>query len=494
MFLERQVGSDSPALDPVFAGFHRNLEDICRSACRAGAKVIVSNVPVNLRDCPPFASRHRRDLSSAEQSRWEAAYREGVACEAEGLGAKAMESYREATAIDDSFADLQFRLARIAREAGEPGEARQRYALALEHDALRFRADRRINAVIRDVASDREQEGIFFTDAIAAFEAASPDGIPGAEFFYEHVHPTFEGNYLLAASILETIREVLPPDPSAPAAPPTLAEVQERLAFTEFDRFMNAQTILEEYLTKPPFTGQLDHPERIAAARTALEALRQRVDVDACLRHYTRAGAAHPDDWRLLVEHYELLFGTQGERDLDTLEAMLRRIIAVHPHDKAFHTLGKILLLQGRLTDAEGMLAQALALNPASGKALHSLAILALRRNDTAAVIRHLERSLALEPADSAMAYRLLATEYDKADRTDQAIEVLLRALAIFPDDESALLHCHAAELLAKRGQGRAALEHLETALRVDPSLDANPAFVHQRDLIQRAIEASRSP
>ena len=43
-----------------------------------------------------------------------------------------------------------------------------------------------------------------------------PDGIPGLNFFYEHVHLNFAGNYLLALNFAEKIKGLLPGSISDP--------------------------------------------------------------------------------------------------------------------------------------------------------------------------------------------------------------------------------------------------------------------------------------
>ena len=45
-------------------------------------------------------------------------------------------------------------------KAGRLAEARERFELARDLDVLRFRADSRINAVIREVAGEQEAAGV----------------------------------------------------------------------------------------------------------------------------------------------------------------------------------------------------------------------------------------------------------------------------------------------------------------------------------------------
>lgn len=65
MFLQQQVRQDDPKMKAVYHHFEQNLTDIIRAGTRSGTRVIVSTVGGNLRDCAPFASLHRPDLSSS---------------------------------------------------------------------------------------------------------------------------------------------------------------------------------------------------------------------------------------------------------------------------------------------------------------------------------------------------------------------------------------------------------------------------------------------
>src|SRR5271157_4666458 len=59
MFLDKQVPDRSPLMKHVYENFESNLRDTVAAARNSGARVIVSTVATNLKDCGPFASQHR---------------------------------------------------------------------------------------------------------------------------------------------------------------------------------------------------------------------------------------------------------------------------------------------------------------------------------------------------------------------------------------------------------------------------------------------------
>src|SRR5262249_23671621 len=71
MFLKQQIRQQDSGMAVVYSHFQKNLEDILQTSSDCGAKVLLSTVASNLKDCPPFASLHRPGLSTAQQAEWD---------------------------------------------------------------------------------------------------------------------------------------------------------------------------------------------------------------------------------------------------------------------------------------------------------------------------------------------------------------------------------------------------------------------------------------
>ena len=151
MFLEHQVALGDPRLQAVYSHFEANLRDIVKASEAADVPLVLSTVPVNLRNCAPLASGHSDGLAEAARVEWKKHYEEGRALEAEGKWEDADEMYDRAEALYDQFAELHFRRARCALALGDRAAARQRFVAARNLDTLRFRADSEINETIRKV-------------------------------------------------------------------------------------------------------------------------------------------------------------------------------------------------------------------------------------------------------------------------------------------------------------------------------------------------------
>ena len=69
----------------------------------------------------------------------------------------------------------------------------------------------------------------------------SPDGLPGDDLFYEHVHLTFDGNYLLARTLGSEAGEVccrkeIAATVAAGQPWPSEADCARRLAWSDWDK------------------------------------------------------------------------------------------------------------------------------------------------------------------------------------------------------------------------------------------------------------------
>jgi len=262
LFLDKQVPATSPLMRQTYANFETNLRETIAVARQAGANVIVSTAATNVKDCAPFASLHRAGLREDELRKWSALVQQGIELETANSLGEALKAYNSASAIDDQYAELEFRIARVTEKLGDNAAAAAHFSRARDLDTLRFRADSRINEINRSVASS---SGATLVDADALLASGSSDGVIGSDLVYEHVHLTPEASYLLAQAMFSAIARSLPADAVSVTGSdvPSEAECERRLALTRFDRARIAAEMLRR-LKKAPFTNQLNHSEQQA--------------------------------------------------------------------------------------------------------------------------------------------------------------------------------------------------------------------------------------
>ena len=305
MFLDKQVPARSPFMKHVYENFESNLRDTIAIARRSGARVIVATIATNLKDCAPFASLHRESLGQDALRSWSALVQQGSDFESGRSYADALKTYLSAAAIDDQYAELEFRIARCLWMLGDYRAAREHFSRARDLDTLRFRADSKINDINRSVASSTL--GAELVDAEEIFAKESPNGIIGSELVYEHVHMTPEGNYLLARAMFAQIARKLPAetgqapslqDGAGASDVPSQVECEQFLAFTSHDHLRITREMLQR-LEKPPFTNQLNHSDQVL--RLTIKASAPDENPDETVSEYQWAIRKKPDD---RVLHY----------------------------------------------------------------------------------------------------------------------------------------------------------------------------------------------
>ncbi|UCG58269.1 MAG: tetratricopeptide repeat protein [Phycisphaerales bacterium] len=474
MFLNQQVRASDPGLETVYEHFKANLEDICDVADEAAAKLVLCTVGTNLKDCPPFASLHRKGLSEAEKEQWDRIYREAATSESAGDYSEAVASYLTAAEVDDRFADLQFRLGRCYWAMGEYDKARDRFVEARELDALRFRADARINDILRAVARDNPERGVHLADAARVFAENSPHAVAGEELFHEHVHLNFSGNYLLAKMVFEQIMEQRPKRATSDKAGerPLLSEQEcaGLLAYNDWARYNTVYKILNYYLKKPPFTNQLYHDEQLGAVEQRLEALEAGLTAEALREiaaQYRRLIEADPSDVWLRWRYAELL--SVRLRSESAAAEQCRAIVSLLPHSHKPHLLLAMSLRRlGRTGEAIEHLQIVTRIKPTSGNAYHSLGLAHQAQGRTDMAIRSYRKALQIHPNNThacANLAQLLAQDH----KVSQAVQVCREGLQVTPDDAG--LHYALGCLLHTLGRSGEAAQELRAALRIDPNL-----------------------
>ena len=485
MFLENRVAADDPRLTAVYYNYRRNLADICGAARRAGAPVILSTVAVNLRDCPPFASLHRSGLTPEDLTKWKAIYEAGGELHASQRWQEALEQYKAAAKIDDRFAELHFRIGQCLMKANRFAEARDRFALARDLDVLRFRADSRINAIIRELAAEQETADVRLVDAEQAFAESNPDskGIPGGEAFYEHVHLTFEGNYLLARSVLNQVRAALPKLASdgEQGEVPSKQRCAELLGLSPWDEYSLAANMVE-VTSREPFTNQFDHSVRQAAARLRRDELRSLASTPEATKAawsiYETALAKTPDDWRL-HDRFGMLAMQSGRHDVAVEH--LRIALQSMPSRASLHSnLGAALDALGEVDEAIDHYETALEIDPKEAMAHYNFGNTLARRRQADEAIAHYRAALEIQP-DHAMAHNNLGLVLAVCGQLDEAMAHFRKALEIKPDFAGA--HNSLGLALGRRGLGDEAIVLYEKAVEIDPNDNA----------ARRNLDAARS-
>jgi tetratricopeptide (TPR) repeat protein len=474
MFLEQRVAADDPRLEDVYRHFEDNLSEIVAHAAAAGAHTLLATVATNLRH-PPFASLHRPDLGEEELERWQEHFDAGLAAVADGRHQEAVASFEAAAEIDDAPAELHYNLGLALARLGRFEEAEERLVRARDLDALRFRADTRINDVVRRVAEAQAELGAVLVDAAADLAGISPAGLPGSELFYEHVHLRFAGNDALARSFYRQLEPLLPEritggdgEGGAGGALPPPERVAERLALTPFDELDLERSALE-IISRPPFTGLRGHAASIERARRSLAERRAALGAgvfEASREIYRQQLESHPRDLHLRRRFARLLQeGGRAEEAAEEWAKLLERLPGV---TEWRGELGLALADAGRVDEAVAELRRAIEEAPGSAELHTNLGAVHEKAERYEAAIAEYRRAIELEPGDPLAAYNLATAELRRGE-PERAAELYRELIAEHPDFAPA--HHNLGHVLEEQGDADGAIEQYRKAIELRPDL-----------------------
>ncbi|HVU23574.1 MAG TPA: hypothetical protein VHE13_05560 [Opitutus sp.] len=467
-FKGNDVAADDPRMRTVYANFAANLADVVALARGAGAKVVLSTVAVNVRDCAPFVSLHGAGLTPARRDEWQED--SAAAARAAGLGddARARTLLERAATLDPAYAETHYQLARLLDRNGDAAAARRQYLDALQWDALRFRADARINAIIR-AAAGAGGAAVTLADAARALgsDAASTVAPAGHRFFFEHVHLTWEGNYALARTLVPVAGAALFGDQTVPAPWLTPEGCADELGFTAFGRATQFAR-MNELTDRPPFTGQssfaadrswlqgelaaataaVTQPGQLPAIAAKIEAARRRAP-DSAFANFQAAQVeiqagnfAQALEWngQLLAAEPPSAEATAQRAFLllrlgraDEAEAALLAAAQSEPYYfQTYEMLARLWAETGRAGKALDYFAALVDLMPGSSTARHIYASLLEAKGDAAAAETQWRAILRAVPDDAgALAPLLARLEHD--GKRDEALALMLAAHAYNP-------------------------------------------------------------
>ena len=469
MFLENQVPPDDSRRNTIYQSFDRNLRDIVEAGMDGSARIVISTVSVNLRDCPPFGSLQADRLTLVQRGQFEAEYTNGIVQQGLKNPHTATQSFAHAAEIDPNFAELQFRWAESLQVSTNNDSAREHYQRACDVDTLPFRADTRINETIRAIGRQRAGARLVLCDAEAALASAAPNGVAGEESFFEHVHFNFDGNYRLAKIWAKHVAQLLPEIVQRKAASEWVDQdfCERAIGLSDWNRLAVIATVRSR-MQQPPLSSQFTNPRRVEFLQQQWDELTERArqsnSVALARAEFAAAVARSPND-NCLRENFGTFLKSIGEKPAAL--AQFQKITEWLPHDfYARLQVGRLLGELGQWEAAEKQIRQAAAQRPFLPDAWFELGVVQVALTNYPAALDNFERVARLQPADvSCRTYkaRMLA----RLNRRAEAIQEYRGLIQSNPGRWET--HLELAELFAVAGEAVEAVPEYESAVRLNP-------------------------
>jgi tetratricopeptide (TPR) repeat protein len=468
MFQGHELGYEDAERLRAYENFKKNLEDILEAGHKAGVPIILSTVGSNLKDCAPFASLHSAKLEERQKAQWEQECQEGMAMQNAGEYRSALEKYQGAEEIDPQYAEVYFRAGECQLGLTNDSEALREFKLARDYDALAFRADSRINGIIKAAAARYGGKGVYYLDGAGILGEDSPEKIPGNDVFYEHVHMNFRGNYLLGRGFAQAAAKLLPEwvIKRDKGQWETEAECEWQLGVSTWNRLQVCQEIMERQLGAP-YTGQMSHEATMRLYKAKIDELKAQVKSEPpeqTRQLYNRALAAAPDDYQLYWNFAQYL---AWKGDLAQATEELQRTKKLMPKMPGlYYTIGKLLIPQGKIDEAKENLLQALTIRSDYVPALNGLGQILENQQKERQAFVYFKRALRANP-DEAETYINLGFWEQNSGNMSQAEAYYERAADLGP--QAAADYFSRAIESAALGQHASAIELYNAAIQLNP-------------------------
>jgi tetratricopeptide (TPR) repeat protein len=461
MFLDQQLPPDDPRKERVYGNFQQNLGDILQAGLGSGARVILNTVAVNLKDCSPFASIPPADQHLAADAAQ--AQQQGRYHEAAGKFAKAAK-------LQPLAADLQYGWAQCLWSMTNFAGAREHFQKACDCDALPFRADSRLNDLIRQAARQSASSNLFLFDAAAALASGGPADVCGDETFFEHVHFNFDGNYRLARAWAGMIAPLLPGSNHAKETGQdwfSQAACEQRLALTDWNRVLTVSEVMRRR-RQAPLSGQSNNNQELESLSNEFTLLRRQMDGPAAERAhalYINDIRRDPEDWLLLFNYGDFLEVTKDWKDAVAVWEQAQALLP--QYYLGYLQEGRMLEQEGQLDEAESAFHRTLALYPRMTAAWIELSNIHISEGKFELALQECKRALSLEPGQPGF-YVCLGTVLSRMNRSSDAMEQFHTAIQIRPDYWDA--HLALARELSGAGRTAEATSEFKEVLRLDPN------------------------
>jgi len=200
---------DDNLRDKILLHYRLSLKRMVHIAESVNADVIFVTPASNLKDFSPFKSQHTAGLSESDRLRVENSLTNGLELMRESRWSEALKILDEALVIDPRFAELHYRRGKVLFALGQHEKAKAAFRRARDEDVCPLRALSPMQETLAEVSRETGTPLVDFDDLVEQrLLVEQGHRVPGEEYFLDHVHPTTEGNRMLAIRLVEAMSEL----------------------------------------------------------------------------------------------------------------------------------------------------------------------------------------------------------------------------------------------------------------------------------------------
>ncbi|MBI3252597.1 MAG: tetratricopeptide repeat protein [Candidatus Omnitrophica bacterium] len=195
---------DSLLFETLFGNWVGNINKIVRVAERHRIPVIFLEGVSNLKEYAPNESVHSPSLDPFKLSQWEVDDSRATRAFAAKKYKEARAFYQRCLRIDPEYALTHYRLGQCYENLSRFEKARKSYSMANDKDRVPLRAPSEVNQFYDDLEKANFKD-ITVIKTAEIFEKFSPNGLIDSCLVLDTMHPTIEGQALIALEIVKVI-------------------------------------------------------------------------------------------------------------------------------------------------------------------------------------------------------------------------------------------------------------------------------------------------
>jgi Flp pilus assembly protein TadD/lysophospholipase L1-like esterase len=393
---------DDAMRDAVLEHFRFSLTRMAEIGRDEGAEIVFVTPASNIRDFSPFKSEPSAGLDSA-RTREVGLLKQSVTERLDNHDPdRASDLADQGLVIDPRDAELLFHKGRALLALGQIDEARRAFMAARDEDVAPLRALTPMPGVVGDIALEN---GNGLVDFARMTEDSSRDGIPGEELFLDHVHPSIDGNRMMALAIIDEMIRMGTATPASTWGDEVISQISERvessvdeaanaLALTNLARVLNWAGKQEEALRLVERARSITADPHTLYGTVAM--LMGAGRYEEALPDAEEAARLMPEVASVRRAHGYIL--AQLGRNREALEE-LRAAARLDPTMKdLYYHLGLVLSDLGYQEEAERTYRKGLELEPEDADALNNLGILLAERGDLEGAMELFKRAVEADP------------------------------------------------------------------------------------------------
>ena len=476
--LDRSAGLDFYHRDSlfskgVFEHFRFNIQRMINISRRSGVRLVFLDPVDNIKDFSPFKSQGREDLDNESRLKFANLTAEGISLMSEGRIPEGIELFKEAMQIDSLNAGCNFILGRSYLETGDTALASKYLLAARELDVCPLRPQEPIHRILKE---ETDRANIPLLDLQALFQLRSPGGLIGDELMIDHVHPTPEGNLLIALKLLGWMEQQGLIEANSAPSPAQLdslyAAVLDSLPPEYFRHgiVVLAKTLIWAKKYREAYVV-LDNQRQLLAGDseaqyligTALEALGS---LPRAVEHLKQAFTLESDNL-LVLSKLAALYTVLGAED--SASAIYERAVKLFPDNvPLLNDYGVFLGKSGQYERALAVFHRIERLDPGLAGLDNNIGLVYSLMGNFKLAAETFEKAAGAHPDDPEACFNL-GLLYSKNEKLKEAEEYLQEAIRIDPQHAGA--HINLGNIYQETGRPELAEEQFNQALKINPDL-----------------------